>query len=352
MANRASSKSPGSHPLTDRPCLDSLTPLGLSTNLLEQLEGNRELMYRLANDFPPDERALIQTSVAVAMVCHHAHTRIGTPPIHYSHHLFEVMRRVKELSLTGTLQATPLDETLAIKLAVAALHDSMEDIARTFPTLTHRVQGFSVVEDYIRLKLTPVCRPATVDVVCNAVRTLSITNDVDFNDSLYVAGIAQSDICRPIKWADVDHNMITMPEAGATSGAVIYPAQYNTLMSTSPYYTAFIHQVLVCAKRCETTISPETIGTTKLGRALIKLHTFEGPAGLLRLETLYEELGDRLQKEPTAPIFPTRYKAAKIAKVIESQLSSIRVVLDALPEGQSFARALKTASSVKEKPGA
>jgi hypothetical protein len=283
-------------------------------------------MYELANNFLDGQRLLVRAATDAALFCHHGHTRMGEPPVHYSHHLLEVMRRVNNLSCTGTPESESNQDSLAIQLSVAALHDSMEDISRTFSEITDREEGFSIVERYIRSRLICVTDPSTVDSVCEAIRTLSICNDADFNDSGYVSRIMQSEICKPIKWADVNHNMLTIPDVSAVAGAVSYPAQYGELMKGSPYHDEFIHQVLVCAKRSQQTVSPTALMETKLGRALHELYHFEGAAGLSRLLDFYNKVDERLKNEPGAPIFPQKYTSQQLAKAVRCQIDAITVV--------------------------
>jgi hypothetical protein len=309
--------------LSSRVHLTSLKPKDIDTGLLQQLATNRTAMYRLAIGLPEGQVAMVRSAIDAALFCHYGHTRIGTPPIHYSHHLLEVMRRVNHLARVGSSESSLDSESLAVKLSVATLHDSMEDIASTFPQLTNRLQGFSIVEEYIRSRLITVVDPPTVDSICEAIRTLSIGNDEDFSDSSYVATISESPICKPIKWADINHNMLTMPDVSPLAGAVSYPAQYATLMKGSPYYDEFIHQVLLCAERTQDTLRPQEFTESRLGRALGKLHRFEGTAGLLRLHSFYQGLMERLQIEPEAPAFPKRYSSEKLAKVLHSHLGAI-----------------------------
>lgn len=330
MANLPLTPHSSTGPLSGKVSLSSLKPRDIDTGLLEQLESNRTAMYRLATELPEPQKALVRSAIDAALFCHYGHTRIGTPPIHYSRHLLEVMQRVRDLSLVGNPESPSDTDSLAIKLSVAALHDSMEDIVRTFPQLTDRSEGFSIVEEYIRSRLIPVVDPATVDTICGAIRTLSISNDADFSDSRYVAGISESPICRPIKWADINHNMLTIPEVSPFAGAVSCPAQYDTLMRGSPYYDEFIRQVLLCAKRTDQGLSSENFRESRLGKALIKLHHFEGIAGLSRLQAFYEELAGRLQTEPDAPVFPNRYTSEKLYKVLHFHLGAIGIARDAL----------------------
>jgi hypothetical protein len=210
------------------------------------------------------------------------------------------------------------------------LHASREDMSRTFPQLTDRHEGFSIVEEYIRSRLICVTDPSTVNKVCESIRTLSIDNDADFSDSGYVSRIAQSVICKPIKWADINHNMLTIPDVSPVAGAVSYPAQYNQLMKSSPFYDEFVRQALVSAKRSQQTINPADLTGTKLGRDLHQLHHFEGASGLSRLHEFYETVGERLKSEPDAQIFPSRYTPNQVAKAVQSHLDAIRAARAAL----------------------
>jgi hypothetical protein len=310
--------------------LDSLTPRDIDTDLLQQLESNRVAMYELIADLPQEQRALVRAAVDAALFCHYAHTRIGTPPIHYSHHLLEVMRRVKTLSFSEGRDTTCDQSRLALRLSVAALHDSMEDIARTFPQITDRLEGFSIVEGYIRERLKTVADHTTQDTICESIRTLSIKNEDDFSDSSYVARIVASSDCLPVKWADVNHNMLTIPDVSAHTGAISMPAQCDALMQASPYYDEFIHQVLVSAKRAEQKVQSDTFLEKKLGKALSKVYSFEGSAGLSRLQKFYQKLAERLQSDPNADVFPKTYTTQKLANVIQSYLHAIQVARDVL----------------------
>jgi hypothetical protein len=303
-----------------------MSPRDISTDLLEQLESNRAAMYEIAGEFLEGEKHLLRTSIDVALFCHYGHTRIGEPPVHYSHHLLEVMRRVNAPFCARQPDSSSERGLLAVQLSVAVLHDSMEDISRTFPQITDRQEGFSIVEQYIRSRLICVTDPSTVNDVCESIRTLSIGNDADFSDSEYVSKIMQSAICKPIKLADVNHNMLTIPDVSPFAGAVSCPAQYNQLMKGSPFYDEFVRQVIVSAKRSQQTVNPADLASTKLGRALQKLHRFEGAPGLDRLHEFYKTVEEKLKSEPNAQIFPTRYTAAQLAKAVRSQLDAIKTV--------------------------
>jgi hypothetical protein len=327
MADIVSKSQTSTMPLAGAISLGCLTPSNIEMALLQQLESNREAMYQLIADLPQEHKALVRASADAALFCHHAHTRIGAPPIHYSHHLLEVMRRVKTLCL----QEEGCDQSLqALRLSVAVLHDSMEDITQSFPQITDRLEGFSIVEGYIRECLETVADQGAKDLICESIRTLSIKNDDDFSDSLYVTGISNSLICRPVKWADVNHNMLTMPDISPHAGAISMPAQYASLMQTSPYRDEFIRQVLVSAKRVEQTLNSEALSEKRLGSALSKLFKFEGAAGLSRLQKFYQDLAERLETVPSAAVFPQSYTNKELGNIIQLHLDAIQNARDVL----------------------
>lgn len=320
---------PQQNSLTAAMKLESLQAKEIDLDLTTQLASNRAAMHLVAEGFSEEWQRFIKASIDAALFCHSGHTRIGNPPIHYSHHLLEVMRRVHSIS---TAEPAIDEKTKAIRLSVAVLHDSMEDIAETFTQITDRKQGADLVEHYIRARLQEVTTPECLDLLCSSIRTLSIENDADFNDSTYVLGILNSQICTPIKWADVDHNMLTLPRVGPASGAISYPAQYGDLMKGSPFYSTFVQQVLVSATHMRQKIKPDDLGANAIGRALQELYRFEGIEGLERLTKFYQAAQAQLRTDSDSEVFKDLGAPKKLLDAVQNMLTALEAAQKVLTE--------------------
>jgi hypothetical protein len=240
------------------------------------------------------------------------------------------MKRVSEMSRHDHTEAQIGQPLLAIQLSAAVLHDSMEDIVKTFPDITDRQEGFLIVEQYIRSKLEDVTEKSTIDKICEAILTLSIKNEADFSDSQYISEISKSEICRPIKWADINHNMITMPYIYPVAGAVSCPAQYGKLMEASPYHNEFIKQVLVSAVRSRQQATTPVPNEADLSNALRELYEFEGLNGFVRLKEFYNSVRDRLTNGSEDQNAPSGYNVGQLLEAIDYHILAIDAAMEAL----------------------
>jgi hypothetical protein len=318
-------------PLAD---LTTIQRLETPPETIDQIPVNRALMHSLANGLSTEDQRLILAASEVALYCHAAHSRQGDPPLHYSHHLFEVAKRVKENFCESKNTSSALDKSqiseLAVAVVVALLHDTMEDISNTFPSLNDRELGFLTVERYIRKQFSELADEKTIDRICECVRILSIKNESDFIDSKYIAEINADWLCRQVKWADVDHNMESMPDVFPLSGSIHFPAQLAELMRDSSYNERFLHQVCIAAKRTSGKVSVNDLRSNALGNSYMKLYNFEGEAGLDRLETFYQSLSDLHTQAPESLAFPAKYSKDQMSSVLKEQLNRISQVRQVL----------------------
>ncbi|MCB0340351.1 MAG: hypothetical protein KDD53_12140, partial [Bdellovibrionales bacterium] len=98
-------------------------------------------MLSLSDQFEGSSNVLVKTAAILAMECHFNHFRGGPGDIHYSAHLLETAKRVdlhfSTQSIPGIYEriTTQFGENLdpkAIAIAIALLHDSLEDFHENF----------------------------------------------------------------------------------------------------------------------------------------------------------------------------------------------------------------------------
>ncbi|MCO6431336.1 MAG: hypothetical protein J5J00_10785 [Deltaproteobacteria bacterium] len=251
-------------------------------------------MYGLASGFSPQDQSLINAAADVSAVCHANHLRRGDPPLHYMSHLLEVAKRVKEnFRDFGETFKNPEGReisALAVTIVVALLHDSAEDIHKTFSANRSRSERFSAVEGFIEARLAEHIHRPGIQRIIEAISRLSIDNDFDIPTSAYVHAIEEDPLTLQVKQADISHNMLTMHEIAPISGVFTFAGQFAHLMSASPYADDFIRGICRCALKTKQSYDlsrPPQNGTEK---RLAKFLQLDGELIGPRLTEFYANL--------------------------------------------------------------
>lgn len=313
------------------PAFEARLPQGdQADSTLEEIDrqklSNYQAMIDLGNDLSTCDQALIRAAVEAAFICHADHVRLGTPVLHYSSHLLGVAQRVKaNISEIAEQFFTPDGQALslrAVAIVVALLHDTEEDIGKTFNWVRDRKEAYPLVDRFLRSKLGTCIDAAGLDRIMNTIRLLSIDNEYDIPDSFYIEQIESDPLARQIKPADVDHNMETMPKISPMSGAVIFPAQVGALMAASPYAERFLRQVCECARHSCQSIDIAREPQNSIERKMKLFLMAEGELVGPRLVEFYRSLCERIEHDADSTLIAEGTTHSKVMRALKTQLAN------------------------------
>ena len=272
-------------------------------------------MLRLAERFSGASRTLVEVAVDVAFACHFNHFRGGPEKPHYTSHLLEVAARVATNfdRISGAVptltdaQGQSIDPC-AVAIAVAMVHDSIEDFHENFRGrrfTDHQPSDFqAVARDHLYQRVNERLGSTVADAMVEFVETLSHAGDDDFPTSGFLTRACAQRVTRAVRLADIDHNLSTFPHYAPAWASMVTPAQYLTLVRGTPFASSVEANLLRCIAHIRSdellpwAASP---GESALDIALREVRAKEGAEALVRIGQWYEQLEARLTGEPPLP---------------------------------------------------
>lgn len=322
---------------------------------------NRAEMQKIAEGFSGTEKSLIEAAIDLAFTCHFNHFRKGPGTPHYSIHLLEVARRTLEyfdetpgsLPEYQTLQGRALDPK-AIAVAVALLHDAVEDLEKSFvgkfkfTHCTDRPQAAdfqAVARKLIQERLSKAIDARVAKTVLEMVECLTHAVGDDFPTTGFINQARASKITLAVRLSDIDHNLSTSPNYAPMWASIVLAAQCLPLAIGTSFEQRFKCGILAClsaAEQDELLPWARCSGANAIEAALSELKDREGIEALHRVYSLHQAL-EKCLSTREFDLADLNLNADKI----RANISAIRLRLARIFEDQPIAVPADSAFEVK-----
>lgn len=292
----------------------------------ESIENSKRIAHQemsaLSAQFEGISLALVQTAADLAIDCHFNHFRDGPGDIHYSVHLLETANRVNlhfnPESIGGLFQviATESGELLdkkAIVIAIALLHDSLEDFHENFRNKTEINISVEEGRDAVVLRLqnhlgAQVGNLAATQII-SRIKALSIDNKDEFPSSDFLKSAFEDGYTRIVILADKDHNLTTLPSFLPSYSAFVVPAQFGVAVENTPFATSYANSVIrscleldrrLDLRNDDSILQDSTFSEVSAWIELVC--EYEGSPGVFRANQYYDKLLIRLEAGEFDPL--------------------------------------------------